>query len=127
MCAAAILFSLVGANSGYGALVPGMVVLGVGIGSFYPTATTAGVTSVEESQTSLAGGIVYMFQIAGGSIGLGLTTTVFSANIPPFIDGFQAGFRLGRRDRPGRGRDQPAVRRRGVGAEASRRARLAIR
>jgi hypothetical protein len=35
-----------------------------------------------------------MFQIAGGSIGLGLTTTVFSANVPPFIDGFQAGFRL---------------------------------
>jgi len=94
MTAAAILFSLVGGDSGYGALVPGMLILGVGIGSFYPTATTAGVTSVDESQTSLAGGIVYMFQIAGGSIGLGLTTTVFSANVPPFIDGFQAGFRL---------------------------------
>ncbi|HEX3735821.1 MAG TPA: hypothetical protein VHU86_11805, partial [Solirubrobacterales bacterium] len=46
------------------------------------------------SQTSLAGGIVYMFQIAGGSIGLGLTTTVFSAAIPPFVDGVQAAFRL---------------------------------
>ncbi|HEY5334121.1 MAG TPA: MFS transporter [Solirubrobacterales bacterium] len=94
MCAAAVLFSLVGADSSYGALVPGMVVLGIGIGSFYPTATTAGVTSVEESQTSLAGGIVYMFQIAGGSIGLGLTTTVFSSFNPPFIDGFQAAFLL---------------------------------
>ena len=61
---------------------PGMIVLGLGVGSFYPTATTAGVTSVDESQTSLAGGIVYMFQIAGGSIGLGLTTTVFSACDP---------------------------------------------
>ena len=71
-----------------------MVVLGIGIGSFYPTATTAGVTAVDESQTSLAGGIVYMFQIAGGSIGLGLTTTVFSANVPPFADGIQAAFRL---------------------------------
>jgi hypothetical protein len=70
-----------------------MVVLGIGIGSFYPTATTAGVTSVDESQTSLAGGIVYMFQIAGGSIGLGLTTTVFSAQ-PSFVDGTQAAFRL---------------------------------
>jgi EmrB/QacA subfamily drug resistance transporter len=87
-------FSLVDAGSGYGALVPGMLVLGLGIGSFYPTATTAGVTSVDESQTSLAGGIIYMFQIAGGSIGLGLTTTVFSAAIPPFVDGVQAGFRL---------------------------------
>jgi EmrB/QacA subfamily drug resistance transporter len=94
MCAAGILFSLVGADASYGALVPGMIVLGIGIGSFYATATTAGVTSVDESQASLAGGIVYMFQIAGGSIGLGLTTTVFSANVPPFIDGFQAGFRL---------------------------------
>ncbi len=70
-----------------------MVVLGIGIGSFYPTATTAGVTSVDESQTSLAGGIVYMFQIAGGSIGLGLTTTVFSAQ-GSFVDGIQAAFRL---------------------------------
>jgi EmrB/QacA subfamily drug resistance transporter len=86
-------FSLVDSNSGYDALIAGMVVLGIGIGSFYPTATTAGVTSVDESQTSLAGGIVYMFQIAGGSIGLGLTTTVFSAQAS-FVDGIQAAFRL---------------------------------
>jgi EmrB/QacA subfamily drug resistance transporter len=91
---APFLFSLVDANSGYGSLIAGMIVLGIGIGSFYPTATTAGVTSVDESQTSLAGGIVYMFQIAGGSIGLGLTTTVFSAAIPPVADGIRAGFRL---------------------------------
>jgi EmrB/QacA subfamily drug resistance transporter len=87
-------FSQVDGSSSYGSLVPGMVVLGIGIGSFYPTATTAGVTSVDDSQTSLAGGIVYMFQIAGGSIGLGLTTAVFSTAIPPFVDGIQAGFRL---------------------------------
>lgn len=91
---APFLFSQVDAASGYDALVPGMVVLGIGIGSFYPTATTAGVTSVDESQTSLAGGIIYMFQIAGGSIGLGLTTTVFSSQLPPFVDGIQAAFRL---------------------------------
>jgi len=91
---APFLFSLVDAGSGYDSLIVGMVVLGIGIGSFYPTATTVGVTSVDESQASLAGGIIYMFQIAGGSIGLGLTTTVFSAAIPPFVDGVQAGFRL---------------------------------
>jgi EmrB/QacA subfamily drug resistance transporter len=89
-----LLLSFVDEGSGYGALVPGMVVLGIGAGSFIPTATTAGVTSVDESQTSLAGGIVYMFQIAGGSIGLGLTTTVFSGAVPPFVDGVQAAFRL---------------------------------
>jgi EmrB/QacA subfamily drug resistance transporter len=90
---APFLFSQVTEGSGYGALVPGMFVLGIGIGSFYPTATTAGVTSVDESQSSLAGGILYMCQIAGGAIGLGLTTTVFSAQAT-FVDGIQAGFRL---------------------------------
>lgn len=86
-------FSQVTESSGYGSLVAGMLILGVGIGSFYPTATTAGVTSVDESQSSLAGGILYMCQIAGGAIGLGLTTTVFSAQ-DTFVEGIQAGFRL---------------------------------
>jgi EmrB/QacA subfamily drug resistance transporter len=90
---APFLFSQVEPGSGYGALVPGMFVLGIGIGSFYPTATTAGVTSVDESQSSLAGGILYMCQIAGGSIGLGLTTAVFSAQ-DTFVDGIDAAFRL---------------------------------
>jgi hypothetical protein len=35
-----------------------------------------------------------MFQIAGGSIGLGLTTAVFTSQVPPFVDGIQAAFRL---------------------------------
>jgi EmrB/QacA subfamily drug resistance transporter len=91
---APFLFSQVHAGSGYDSLIVGMLILGVGVGSFYPTATTAAVTAVDESQSSLAGGIVYMFQIAGGSIGLGLTTTVFSAAIPPLADGIRAGFRL---------------------------------
>jgi EmrB/QacA subfamily drug resistance transporter len=90
---APFLFSQVTEGSAYSALVPGMFVLGIGIGSFYPTATTAGVTSVDESQSSLAGGILYMCQIAGGAIGLGLTTTVFSAQ-GSFVDGIEAGFRL---------------------------------
>jgi EmrB/QacA subfamily drug resistance transporter len=95
VAAAPILFSLmISEGSGYGALVPGMILLGIGTGSFVPTATTAGVTSLDSSQAGLAGGIVYMFQIAGGSIGLGLTTVVFSAVAPPFVDGIRAAFRL---------------------------------
>lgn len=86
-------FSQVTESSGYGSLVVGMLILGLGIGSFYPTATTAGVTSVDESQSSLAGGILYMCQIAGGAIGLGLTTAVFSAQ-DSFVDGIEAAFRV---------------------------------
>src|SRR5260221_1820456 len=90
---APFLFSQVTEGSAYGALVPGMFVLGIGIGSFYPTATTAGGTSVAESTSGLPRGILYMCQIAGGAIGLGLTTTVFSAQ-GSFVDGIQAAFRL---------------------------------
>jgi MFS family permease len=60
----------------YPALVPGMVVLGLGIGLFYSSVTTAAVTSLDPSRSSLAGGIVYMCQIAGGALGLGINTAI---------------------------------------------------
>jgi EmrB/QacA subfamily drug resistance transporter len=80
----------------YAAIVPGLAIMGLGIGLFYPTATTAGVTAVAESRRSLAGAIVYMFQIAGGSVGLGLTTTVLSeaSEDGSFVEGLEAAFRL---------------------------------
>lgn len=74
------LLSLVSHDSGWTGLVPGMAVVGVGVALFYSSVTTAGVTALDPSRSSLAGGIVYMFQIAGGSIGLGLTTAVFTAS-----------------------------------------------
>ena len=73
----AFLVSLIDRDSGFVSLVPGMVVMGLGVGLFYSSITTAAVTALDPSRASLAGGIVYMFQIAGGSVGLGLTTTVF--------------------------------------------------
>ena len=83
----------ISAGGSFAALLPGMVVLGIGVGLFYSSATTSGVTSVAESQTSLAGGIIYMCQIAGGSVGLALTTTVFASR-SDLIGGLHAAFRL---------------------------------
>ena len=71
----------------------------MGVGVFYPTITTAGVTAVDESRSSLAGAIIYMFQIAGGSVGLGQrhrlprAGDVESGN-DAFIDGIEAAFKL---------------------------------
>jgi EmrB/QacA subfamily drug resistance transporter len=72
------LLSLVQTGSGYGGLVAGLLATGIGAGFFYPSVTTAGVTALDPSRASLAGGLVYMFQIAGGAIGLGVTTTIFT-------------------------------------------------
>jgi EmrB/QacA subfamily drug resistance transporter len=74
-----LLLSFVSEDSGYAAMVPGFLVAGVGVGLFYSTVTTVAVTALDQSRASLAGGVIYMFQVAGGSIGLGLTTTVFTA------------------------------------------------
>jgi EmrB/QacA subfamily drug resistance transporter len=80
------LLSLLDRNAGYGSLVIGMLVIGIGVGLFYSSITTAGVTALDASRAALAGGIVYMFQIAGGSVGLGLNTTVFSGRSESNLD-----------------------------------------
>jgi MFS family permease len=79
LCIAAgpLLWSRIQPDSSYGALVPGMLIAGIGIGLFYSSVTTAGVTSLDPARSSLAGGILYMFQVAGGAVGLGITTTLF--------------------------------------------------
>jgi EmrB/QacA subfamily drug resistance transporter len=76
MAVGVFLLSLLDSRSGYSDLVAGMVVLGVGLGLFFASVTTAAVQSVDPSRTSLAGGIIQMFQFVGGAIGLALTTMV---------------------------------------------------
>jgi EmrB/QacA subfamily drug resistance transporter len=78
LTAGAFLISLVETDSSWLSVALGMAVLGAGVGLFYSSVTTAAVTALDPARASLAGGVVYMFQIAGGSIGLGLTTTVFT-------------------------------------------------
>jgi EmrB/QacA subfamily drug resistance transporter len=76
LAAGMFLLSRISASTTYDDLIFGMVVLGMGVGLFYSSITTAAITSLDPSQASLAGAIVYMFQIAGGSIGLGLNTAI---------------------------------------------------
>jgi EmrB/QacA subfamily drug resistance transporter len=73
------LLAFIHPSSTYEDLVPGMIVLGTGIGLFYSSATTSGVTAVDPARTSLAGGLIYMAKIAGGSVGLGLTTALVAS------------------------------------------------
>ena len=76
LAAGMFLLSRISASTTYDDLILGMVVLGMGCGLFYSSVTTAAITSLDASRASLAGAIVYMSQIAGGSIGLGLNTAI---------------------------------------------------
>ena len=91
LAAGMYLLSSIHASSHYSDMVPGMIVLGMGVGVFYSSITTAAVTALDKARASLAGGLVYMFQIAGGSIGLGVNTAiVFTA--PSLVDGINRAF-----------------------------------
>jgi MFS family permease len=87
------MLSFIDDGTTYAGLVPGMVVLGVGVGLFYSSITTAAITALDPSRSSLAGGIVYMCQIAGGAIGLGLNTAVV-ASASALAVGISRAFRL---------------------------------
>jgi len=76
LAAGMFLLSAITATTTYHELILGMVVLGIGVGLFYSSVTTAAVTALDPSRASLAGAIVYMFQIAGGSIGVGFNTAI---------------------------------------------------
>jgi EmrB/QacA subfamily drug resistance transporter len=82
-----LVLSFLDAGSSWLSLVPGMVVLGIGVGLFYSSITTAAVTALDPSRSSLAGGIVYMCQIAGGAVGLGFNTAIVAsaASLPEGI------------------------------------------
>ena len=74
-----LLALLIDPDAGFWSLFPGLLALGIGCGLFYPSITTAAVTALDAARASLAGGIVYMFQIAGGAVGLGISTAIFTS------------------------------------------------
>ena len=76
LAAGMFLLSRISPTTTYDELIFGMVVLGVGIGLFYSSITTAAITALDETRASLGGAIVYMAEIAGGSIGLGVNTAI---------------------------------------------------
>ncbi len=69
---------LFGFGSGFYGLIPGYILAGIGLGFAIPSITTAGISAVSESRGSLAGGIIYMFQLVGGAFGLAMATTIFT-------------------------------------------------
>ena len=78
-------------GSSYALLVPGLVVVGIGRGLYYSAITTAAVTALPGSDSSLAGGILFMAQIAGGSIGIGLNTAIV-LSAADLADGIRTAF-----------------------------------
>ncbi|MEM8564027.1 MAG: MFS transporter [Pseudomonadota bacterium] len=71
-----LLLSRIDSATQFADLIPGMMVLGFGIGFFYSSIISAGVTSLDPSRASLASALIYMVNVTGGAVGLGMNTAV---------------------------------------------------
>jgi EmrB/QacA subfamily drug resistance transporter len=96
-CLTAGIFALsfIQVHGGFGWLVPGMVVTGAGVGLFYSSISTAAITALDPSRASLAGGVVYMCQVGGGSVGLAINTAIVVAagpSVAGLVSGIQRAF-----------------------------------
>ncbi|GAB2876478.1 MFS transporter [Microbulbifer echini] len=88
MCVGMFMLSHLKESTTFLQLLPGLIVVGVGLGMFNPSITTAGITAVSSSHASLAGAIIYMFKLSGGAVGLGMNATIvaYSPSIAVGID-----------------------------------------
>jgi EmrB/QacA subfamily drug resistance transporter len=75
----ALLMAVLIGDPTYARLVIPLIVFGFGFGAFQPTVTTAAVTALDAERESLAGGILYMFTLSGGALGLGVAATIVSS------------------------------------------------
>ena len=78
LTASLLWFSTVDANSSYwGTLLPGMLVLAVGMGFLFVPLTSTAVAGVANTDAGLASALLNVGQQVGGALGLSVMTTVF--------------------------------------------------
>jgi EmrB/QacA subfamily drug resistance transporter len=96
----ALLLSFVGTTSPYLTMVPGLIVIVIGVGLFYSTVTNAALSALDPSRTGLGSGLTFMFQLVSGAVGVAIATTVFTSVSRSHADarvGFVAGLHAGLR------------------------------
>jgi EmrB/QacA subfamily drug resistance transporter len=104
MTVALVYFAQVSSGGSYvGDLLPGFLVLAVGIGFSFVPVTIAGVAGVHDSQAGLASGLINTSQQIGGALGIAAlsaiatstTTDALTSGVAPpqaLVDGFQNAF-----------------------------------
>jgi EmrB/QacA subfamily drug resistance transporter len=72
--------SRLGVHSGYGVLLPGFILMGLGMGLVMSPMSTAAMNAVDRSKSGAASGVLSMSRMVGGSVGLAvmgaLVTTI---------------------------------------------------
>jgi hypothetical protein len=87
--------SLLDARPSDAAMLPGLIVMGIGVGLFLSTLTNAALGALDPSRSGIGSGPILGTQLVSGAIGIGIAPTVFTAlsrRHPDTPAGFVAGF-----------------------------------
>jgi MFS family permease len=76
-----LLRSGIAASSGWGVLIPGLVVTGVGVGLASPVLISATLAAVRKERAGMASGIVNTFRQLGYALGIAALGTVFTSRV----------------------------------------------
>ncbi len=84
-------FSGIAVDSGYLDLLPGFMLLGIGIALTMSPMTSAAMNAVPVQKAGIASGILSMFRMVGGSLGIAITGAIFQGLVGPRLDSLLSG------------------------------------
>ncbi|MEX2106887.1 MAG: MFS transporter [Solirubrobacterales bacterium] len=84
-------FSRIAVDSSYGDLLPGFMLLGIGIAMTMSPMTSAAMNAVPVQKAGIASGVLSMFRMVGGSLGVAVTGAIFQGLVHSRLDTLLAG------------------------------------
>jgi EmrB/QacA subfamily drug resistance transporter len=84
-------FSRIAVDSGYIDLLPGFMLLGIGIAMTMSPMTSAAMNAVPVQKAGIASGVLSMFRMVGGSLGVAVTGAIFQGLVSSRLDSLLSG------------------------------------
>jgi EmrB/QacA subfamily drug resistance transporter len=86
VAASLVTFSRIAVDSGYLDLLPGFMLLGIGIAMTMSPMTSAAMNAVPVQKAGIASGVLSMFRMVGGSLGVAVTGAIFQGLVSSRLD-----------------------------------------
>jgi MFS family permease len=84
-------FSGIAVDSGYLELLPGFMLLGIGVAMTMSPMTSAAMNAVPVQKAGIASGVLSMFRMVGGSLGVAVTGAIFQGLVSSKLDSLLSG------------------------------------
>ena len=81
LTASLLIFTQIAVDSTYADLLPGFVLLGIGIAMTMSPMTSAAMNAVPVQKAGVASGVLSMFRMVGGSLGVAVTGAIFQSAV----------------------------------------------